>query len=346
MIIIVQEARVDELEVQLESAQADLKSAHKRIDQLHGALKDHEEEYTGDEEDEEANYTSGHLDSLDSSVDSYSMGDDDSLGFSGDDDEEIVMPKTTRSLDRNRLRSREPVATAALEKKRSSRDDLEDDEFEASRKARQLRLKELDDDEFEASRKARSDRLKDIDDDDVSGKGKHKVADGKDKVVQSSKTSSSKYTKKAFDEDEDDDDDDDLEEFLRRQRERMKKMEKDEDDEDDDEDDKRSTLKGSRGLSSRNDEDDSALRGSRRAEDMPSGKARVSNGKSNGIHSSSSKSASREASEEPSPAHRKISAEDGEGHVASRYRRKRQRRRTIEQLTSPEHLSAKANGVD
>ena len=66
----------------------------------------------------------------------------------------------------------------------------------------------------------------------------------------------------------------------------------------------------------------------------------------NGLHSK--KTGSREASEEPSPAtdKRKDSVDEGDNYTTSRQRRKRQRRRTIEQLTSPEHQAAKANGVD
>lgn len=351
-----QEAKVDELEAQLQNAQADLKSAQKRIEQLHGALKDHEEEFSGDEQ-----YSRSIDDSLGDGIsfeDSYSLGDDDdddSLDLSEDEDDDIVMPRSSaRGVNKTKL-SKE--LSPALEKKdlspatsRKNRKSIpkdrseEEDEFEASRKARQRRLKELEEEEaeLEAARKARQERMKAINDveEDVKPARKAKTKDydrdQKEEKLEA-KTSSFKRDKKPYDDEEDEDEDDaDLEEFLLKQRERMKKMA----DSDDDDDVGMSTIKSSRGASSRISSDTLSSVADR------GGQLHVANGKSNGV-GSSRKSQSREQSEEPnaSSQSRRESVEDGEGHIASRYRRKRQRRRTIEQLTSPEHTS-KANGVD
>ena len=332
------------MEVQLQSAQADLKSAQKRIEQLHGALKDHEE-YSGDEMSSRVDS----YDNLSSTGGSYSLDDGASLDFSDDDDDDeediIMMPKSSRSLDRRKDRDLSPVPEYKS-KRRSSKEMIEEeDEFEASRKARQRRLQQLEeeeqqaeaarkarqerlksleeDDPYEASRQARQERLKDLADDDdddfeSSRKARQRRLQDQDKEpARKSSLPSSSRLKKTFSEEEDEDDDD-LEEFLLKQRERMRKLA----DTDDEEEEDRKT---------------STLKSSRQRDDSP-----VTNGKSNGIHSK--KAGSREPSEEPSPAtdKRKDSVDEG----TSRQRRKRQRRRTIEQLTSPEHQAAKANGVD
>lgn len=339
-----QEGRVDELEVQLQSTQADLKSAHKRIEQLHGALKDHEE-FSGDDED--LQYTTSHVDSLDnlsSTGSSYSLDDGASLDFSDedDDDDDVLVMKSSRGVNRKHSKDVSPIVNYKSKKAASKDLAEEEDEFEASRKARQRRLQQLEeeeqaasrrarqerlksleeDDPFEASRRARQERLKDLDNDDeyeVSRKARQRRLQDQDEDESSKKKSSlpssSRHTKKAYD-DEDDEDDDDLEEFLLKQRERMRKLA----DTDEEEEEPKS----------------STLRASRRGEDP------VSNGKTNGVHSK--KAGSREESEEPQG--HKDSVEEGDSYAASRQRRKRQRRRTIEQLTSPEHQAAKANGVD
>lgn len=340
-----QEAKVDELEAQLEVTQADLKSARKRIEQLHGALKDHEE-FSGDEDFHVSRSNEDSLDVLSSEGSIYSVGDDESLGLSDDDDDDIVMPKSSssRGLDRTKLHSKEQspalsgdgrrrkaLSPAPSDSRRgSSREKEEEDEFDAARKAREMRLKQLEEEEaqFEAARKARQERLKNLEEEDLKQSRKPKTRLDNEREQSDTKTSSFKRDKK-LDSYDDDEDDDDLEEFLLKQRERMKKLEDSDDDEED-----LSTVKATRGITSRV---------SNEAEKVSS---HVANGKANGVNSSSMKSESREQSEEPhTSSHRRESVEEREDHVPSRYRRKRQRRRTIEQLVSPEH-APKANGVD
>ena len=342
---------MDELEAQLQSKEADLKSARKRIEQLHGALKDHEEEeeYSGDEDDFQYNSSRGDsLDNLSSEESSYGDQDDsldDLLSESNDDDLEEEVPKLrakrhlspVRPSERKRSSSKEPL--------------VEDDEYEASRKARQRRLKELEEEEreLEASRKARKERMKDLEAIEAEPPHRTRPEPSRNRYDEpespkkrstspppKAKNSTAKKTT-AYDSD----DDDDLEEFLLKQRERMKNLEKDLKEDDDDSDE---PIRASKGISTRARHEDTELSPLR-------GTDHVSNGKANGVHSTtSSKRGSREASTDLSPhgSRRRDSVEDEESHAAattSRYRRKRQRRRTIEQqqLTSPEH---KANGVD
>lgn len=82
----VQEVRIEELEAQLESGKADLKSAQKRIDTLHSALKGHEEDFSGDDTREfDDTYGDVTGDDLSSSGSSYKIGEyDDDL-----DDEDL-----------------------------------------------------------------------------------------------------------------------------------------------------------------------------------------------------------------------------------------------------------------
>lgn len=304
---------MDELEAQLKNTQADLKSAQKRIDQLHGALKDHED-FSGDEGDMPSHMDS--TDNLSSANSSYSIEEDQSLVFSDDDDEdeaalpETLFPKSSRSLDRNK------VSPA-----RSKKSDPQDEELEAMKKARERRLKKLDEEEaeIEAARKARQERLRDID-----------LEESNEKPVKTRATET-KREKKIYE--DDDDDDDDLEEFLLKQRERMKRMQ------DSDDDDKSDTIKSTRGASSRvSNEALTSVRGGVKAE----GQSHVAaNGKANGVDSASSrkKDEAQDISDLSSP--RRKAKESAEAMGKSR--RKRQRRRTIEQLASPEH---KINGVN
>lgn len=349
---------MEELEVQLQSTQADLKSAHKRIDQLHGALKDHEE-FSGDEDLHSSQGNS--LDNLSSTGSSYSLDDGASLDFTDESDEEEnvgVYRSSARGLDKRRGRDASPVVDYKARKvsKEVLKEEEEEDEFAASRRARQKRLQQLEEEEkaaeasrkarqermkhleetedkekeeenlFGAGRRGRQDRVKDLaDEDDTSRKTRQRRSEERDKD-RSTATRKSSVTKKAY-EDDDDDDDDDLEEFLLKQRERMRKL-ADDVEEEEEEKPKSSTFPSRR----------------KQADDSP-----VTNGKTNGVHSSRNKSDSREVSEEPphgAGGQRKDSVDEGETYVTSRQRRKRQRRRTIEQLTSPEHQAAKANGVD
>jgi hypothetical protein len=329
-----QEAKVDELEAQLQNAQADLKSARKRIEQLHGALKDHEEDYSGDELSRSRDDSYG--DGL-SYEDSYSLGDDESLDLSDDDDEDdIVIPKisTRRSkLHTNdlspALKKKDFSPGSDRRKKSSSRDLEEDDEFEASRRARQRRLKALEEEEaqLEAARKARQERMKELMDQPEHTKPSRKTKDFDKEEEAEPHTSSFKHSRKVYD-DDDDEDDDDLEAFLLKQKERVKQL----DDDDDDDDVGVSTIRSTRGVSSRVSSE--ALASVRDNGEQ----SHVTNGVN-----SSRKSEDRGRSEDlPS---RRESIESEEGHAASRRKRERRRRRTIEQLTSPEHLS-RANGVD
>ncbi len=329
----------------MQSAQADLKSARKRIEQLHGALKDHEEEYSGDEDQ----YNSSRGDSLDhlsSGESSYGDGDDESLDLSDTNDElkeEVVVPKSRTTLDRNKPHL--SPARSGERNRSSSREPLaEDDEIEASRKARQRRMKELEEEEreLEASRKARQERMKNLDAETSPARSRVRrepLKDPDDTTTRASpepvetKAVSSRTKKKIYDSD----DDDDLEEFLMKQRERMKNLEKDLKDDDDDDDDE--PVKATKGISSTLSNKDADLSPVR-------GRDHVSNGKANGVLSSSKAGkGSREPSEDPPNASelRRGSMDNDTNTTTSRYRRKRQRRRTIEQLTSPEH---KANGVD
>lgn len=114
-----QEVRIEELEAQLESGKADLKSAQKRIDTLHSALKGHEEDFSGDDTREfDDTYDDVTGDDLSSSESSYKIGEYDNLDddLSGLSDEEgsgiqLDVPSTatrTRTWERStRSRSRE-----------------------------------------------------------------------------------------------------------------------------------------------------------------------------------------------------------------------------------------------
>lgn len=354
-----QEAKVEELEAQLQNAQADLKSGQKRIEQLHGALKDHEEEYSGDEDP----YTSRSIgDSIDDRLDSEgscSIGDDDSLGFSEDEEDEIVA--SSRNWGDRRSRELSPAAPAAPavdnRRRKSASRDPEEEEFDAARKARQRRLQQLDEEEagleaarkarqdrlrninqeeeeagFEAGRKARQERLRNINQEEESRTDRQKELDfGKDRKKDRKSESpvlTSSVKHKPY-EDEDDEDDDDLEEFLLRQKKRIAKLQNS----DDDDDEEVGSIQAGRGAAARVSNEDLGSRGDMNKD------GHVTNGVSK-------KSDSRERSEEPHvAAPTRTAVEKVDGPTTSRYRRKRQRRRTIEQLTSPEH-AAKANGVD
>lgn len=299
---------MDELEAQLQSSQADLKSAQKRIEQLHGALKDHEE-FSGDED---AQYDSSHMDNMSSDESNFSLGDDDSIDL---DIEEQLPRRTNRTLNRNRIvKNGSPLqddgkSQRRREKSRSKSKDIVDgddsiDDFEASRKARQERLKKLDDDDDNvgATRKARQGRLK-KDDDDDDFEAKRKARQKRLEDLESPRDPPKKETprkssiaNKQYDDDEDNDDDD-LEQFLLKQRERMRNL-----DRESEEDDVKNTRQGDR------------------------------NGKANGLNPPSEPSAETAAM-----------VDEEDSSLASRQRRKRQRRRTIEQLKSPFH---KTNGVN
>lgn len=313
-----QEAKVDELEAQLKNSMADLKSAQKRIEQLHGALKDHEE-FSGDEED--VQYTSSHIDSMDnlsSAGSSYSIEDDQSLEFSDEDEDvveaaapETLFPKSSRSLDRSKV---------SPARGKSEPRDREAEELEEMRKARERRLKKLDEEEaeIEASRKARQERLRDID-----------MEESHKEPVKARATETKREKKVSYD--DDDDDDDDLEEFLLKQRERMKRME----DSDDNDDDKSDTIKSTRGASSRVSSEALASVRDVGKPDKDEQSHPAANGKANGVDSTSSSSLMKDEAQELSPRRKES--------VEGKNRRKRQRRRTIEQLSSPEH---KINGVN
>ena len=260
------------MEAQLQSSQADLKSAQKRIDQLHGALNQEEGEGSSGEEDDR--YLSRSMDdSLEDHLSSLGSSDQ-SLGFSDEDDEfESRPPAPRRKGLHNFERSRgggfskdlsPPVASSR--RKSASRDD-DDDEFSAARRAREQRLKQLEEEEreLEAKRKARQERMRQIEREEEESEAlrrkptavSRKDSYGEEKKSRSSPKTTS-YKKKAYD-DDDEDDDDDLEEFLLKQRERMNKKLKDSEDEglDDDED----KVKATRGISSRvSNEDLSSVR--------------------------------------------------------------------------------------
>lgn len=291
---------------------------------MHGALKDHED-YTGDEEMQETSSRFDSLDNLSSVGSSYSLDDNSSLGFSAedDDDDEAILPSFKsggRSEDKRMKDEDEYESARKARQERLRQLQEEEHELEASRKARQDRLRQLQDEEneLEASRKARQDRLQQFEDETVvTRKARQKQLD----VVDKSKTL----------------DDDDHHKVSR------KKLLKDDEEKDvsespscrkksyDEEDDEDENLvefllkqrERMRNLDKDSDEDggnadDTALS--------------VASPISNGVHSSQKS--------ERSPRN---SVGDGESQITSRYRRKRQRRRTIEQLTSPEHNS---NGVD
>ncbi len=313
-----QEAQIEELEAQLQNVRADLKNAQKRIDTLHGALKGHEtysdedpqeEDVTGDYED----------DDLSSNASSYKVGEIDDMSMNIDD-----MSDTEGSgLDQSPI-----VRSRRLNRDLTPKIEEEDEDLTYSRKGRKIsadsgdvKLTKYDrkdsDDEF--SRRRSRDYLKDSDD-EITPKRKissSKLKESPRKSRSPDRLSESKSKSKTlslrrdkthlYDTDDDDDDDDDLEEFLLKQRERTRRLQ---------------------------DEGDSFEPIS--------------------IVSRHSKSPSHEEDRKPNGRDKSLStsrddsgASIGEGKVsesARALRRKKQRRRTIEQLTSPEHLAAKASG--
>ena len=261
-----QEARIDELESNLQSSQADLKSAQKRIEQLHGALKDHEE---FSEEDD-----SCHMENISSDESNYSL---EYNGSDLDSDElplrtightlnrkKIIKDKSSSKNDGENCGSREKMSRSASLDLMDGNDDFD---FEASRTARQARLNKFDDDEddFCATRKAREELLKkpndddddnfratqkttkewlnkhdnDDDDDDDDFEAKRKARKKRLEDLGSPGNTPKKGPRKAsvankvYDyDDDDDDDDDDLEQFLLKLRERMRNLDKESEEDD------------------------------------------------------------------------------------------------------------------
>ena len=358
---------MEELEAQVESSRADLKSAQKRIDTLHSALKGHEEDFSGDDETREFDDTYGDEDDLSSTASSYKIGeygdDDDASGFSDEEGSGLMLGVSassahTRSWERStRSKSRDlsPIIDEeemsssygsrrrncsggsdeliGKEKRGNSIDedsgssnrhhgrDLDlDDDVSASRSRRQ---RELDDDlkDTKASRTAlkssiddsetkRSDRYKIDSDDETPSRQRRSVSKEKEEPVTSSRKSKAKKLT-----DDDDSDDADLEELLRKQKERMRSLIDDDD-----------VYEASSSIRRSSNDDETSPKRNKRTDASPKHEAGV---KVNGTITDS-----REGSEEPS-----------EASHSKQNRRRRQRQRTIELLTSPEHQAIKSNGV-
>ena len=94
---------MEELEAQVQSTEADLKSAQRRIDTLHSALKGQEDFSMGEEDytAEDSKLIGGGLSSSGSSYEIGQFDDEGSLSGLSDDD-----PDTPRAHRRARIRAR------------------------------------------------------------------------------------------------------------------------------------------------------------------------------------------------------------------------------------------------
>ena len=295
------------------------------------------------------------MSNISSDESNYSLADD------GSDLDSDKLPLRTmhRTLNRNKIikdksslkdngKFRGSRGTLSRSRSRDLMDGDDVFDFEASRKARQERLKKLDDeDDFSATRKARQERLKKHDDeeDDFSATKKarqerlKKLDDDEDDFCATRKSRKERLNKH-------DDDDDDFEAKRKARKKRLEDLDspgntpkkgprkasvanKDYDDDDDDDDLEQFLLKQRermRNLDKESEEDDVKTN---RHGDL--------NGMANKLYSRKN-SKSREPSAETAAM-----ADEEDSSLASRQRRKRQRRRTIEQLKSPLH---KTNGVN
>ena len=371
----VQEVRIEELEAQLESGKADLKSAQKRIDTLHSALKGHEEDFSGDDTREfDDTYGDVTGDDLSSSGSSYKIGEyDDDLDedLSGLSDVEgsgiqLDVPSTstrTQTWERStRSRSRElpPIiddgelssSYDSQHRNRSrSRDKHKDNTEEDTAVSSQQKDVDIDDD----ASSSRQRKQKDLEDEEMPKRMRRKSATEGSATKRSERyklnvdgelSSSSRGrsgSKNSLD---------DRETF------KTSSKAKDLNDDDDSDADLEELLKKQRERvkSIRDDEEEHRAISSVRRPSTGSG-ARPSDedslkgvgkidaspltspsheAKVNGT--SKRGSDSREASQEPSE-------EPSTPSKKKKNRRRQQRQRTIELLTSPKHQVIKSNGV-
>lgn len=365
---------MEELEAQVESGKADLKSAQKRIDTLHSALKGHED-FSGDES-REFDETYGDEDDLSSTGSSYKIGeyDDDLSGLSDEEGSGLLLdiPASTRTRTwdrstRSRSRDLSPI--------------IDEDEFSSSYGSRrrnrsggsdELRGRDKRRSSVEEDTTSKSRRRKDLDlddDDDVSASRRRRQRELDNEDLEDTKTTTSRTAarKRSFDDTESKRSDrykigSDDEPSSRRRRSVSKDKEEEpasrksnaknlaDDDDSDDADLEELLRKQKERMRSLIDDDDvyqassSIRRSSVTADDETSPKrSRKADGSPGSsprhetkVNGTANKkgSDSREGSEEPS-----------EASQSKQNRRRRQRQRTIELLTSPEHQAIKSNGV-
>lgn len=323
-----QEAQIEELEAQLQNSRADLKNSQKRIDTLHGALKGHENYSDDDPQDDTIGDDDYGDEDLSSNASSYKVGEIDDMSMSVDD---------LSDTEGSGLLDQSPAVVRTRTRERRKRDltpriveeEAEEEIVPRSRRTRKLsadsgdvKLTKYDkrdsDDEFTSRRPSR-DYLK-VSDDET--KPRRKISDSK---IEESPRKSQSPDRFSTTEDkssslrrdkpsvyDDDDDDDDLEAFLLKQRERTRKLQEEGD-----------GFEPISAVRSRRSKSPAALK---QEENKQNGSKDVV-----GVSKDSSAASLREE-------------KTRESKVRSLKRNKR-RRRTIEQLSSPEHQAAKANGA-
>ncbi len=157
-----QETQSEELQVQLQTAQADLKSAQKRIDTLHKALKGQEEGYgsSGEEEYSPSKRDNSLNDDLSSSGSSYKIGE---YGASSDD--EGTFPR--RTAGRLGTPKRYGVGGGDFEaKSRRSRSRDLDEEFEPNSRRKDYSIVSSDEDDIKVTTTKKGYSKYEISDDD------------------------------------------------------------------------------------------------------------------------------------------------------------------------------------
>ena len=221
--------------------------------------------------------------------------------------------------------------------------DIDLDDEMSSKLRRQRKQRELEDEKDEEDLKvaSRTGRKGSFDDTESKRRNRHKVGSddelsgrwksgSKDDIADEEPTVNTRKSKSKKPANDDDSDDADLEELLKKQKERMKFLRDEEEDYKPVVSSRKSNTAGS---STKLSDDDTSPKRVRKSDSSPVVSPRHE-AKVNGT--SKKGSDSREGSEEPSEG----------SHVSSKKdRRRRQRQRTIESLTSPEHQAAKSNGV-
>lgn len=321
----------------MQNSKADLKNAQRRIETLHGALKGHEG--YSDEDVQDDTLGSYDDDDLSSNASSYKVGELDDMSIDDLSDTEgsglldESPPVRTRTWERSkRSQSRdltpmleEDEATGKRQRKISadSEDDAaveltkydKKDDIGSTNNQTKDYLKDNEDD-LKPRRKYSDIKLSDEEYDisikprktiDLSEDNKYSSSSLKREEAESRGSSLTRTGRRADLYDDEDEDDDDLEEFLLKQRERTRRL-KDEGD---------------------NFEPISARSSLTKRSTSPISSETKSNGR---------------LPKDDDLSREELEGGDNEVFETARQRRKRQRRRTIEQLTSPEHKSAKANG--
>ena len=328
----------------VQNSKAELKNAQRRIETLHGALKGHEA--YSDEDIQDDTLGSYDDDDMSSNASSYKVGELDDMSIddlsdtegSGLLDESPARVRTWERSKRSQSRDLTPMleeeeATGRMQRKLSAHSeddtivltkyDKKDDKDDIVSTKRQTRdyLKDDEDDRKPRSKYSDS-KLSDKEGDvstnprktvDLSDDKKHSYSSATKEELESRGSSLTRTGRRADLYDDEDEDDDDLEEFLLKQRERTRRL-KDEGD----------NFEPISARSSQTKRSPSPIR-----VNEPDTRETKSNGRL-----PKEDDLSREGSE----------GGDSEVFESARQRRKRQRRRTIEQLTSPEHKAAKANG--